>query len=128
MYIFIYITKTETRCTMNTQEKDKIEGTEYAWETGLLGQSEEHVKVAGRIDEGLINDALGLQLISIRLQKTLIDDLKLIAKMHGLGYQPLVRQILTRFADAEKRLLLADKAVESAGYIEESSQRKVKYG
>ncbi len=106
----------------------KIENTAETWENGLLGQSEEHVKVAGRIDEGLINDALGLQLISIRLQKTLIDDLKLIAKMHGLGYQPLVRQILTRFADAEKRLLLADKAVESAEYIEESSPKKVKYG
>ena len=77
----------------------KIENTAETWENGLLGQSEEHIKVAGRIDEGLINDALGLQLISIRLQKTLIDDLKLIAKMHGLGYQTMIRKILTEYVN-----------------------------
>ena len=45
-------------------------------------------------------------MISIRLQKSLIEDFKLLADLHGLGYQPLMRQILTRFADSEKKRLL----------------------
>lgn len=88
---------------MNTNKHEKIEGTIEAWENGLLGQSKENAKPAPKLDETFLNDSLGLQLISLRLQKTLIEDLKLIAKTHGLGYQPLMRQILTRFVDAEKK-------------------------
>jgi hypothetical protein len=40
---------------------------------------------------------LGLQTISIRLQKSLIDNLKKLAEQDGIGYQPYVRQILTRY-------------------------------
>ena len=83
----------------------KIKGTTEAWESGQLGQDEEHV-TAVEIDETEINEALELQMISIRLQKSLIEDFKLIAKFNGIGYQTLMRQILKRFADSEiKRLL-----------------------
>ncbi len=77
----------------------KIENTAEAWESGLLGQSKEHAKTAPKIDETLLNDSLGLQLISLRLQKTLIEDLKLIAKTHGLGYQTMIRKILTEYVN-----------------------------
>jgi len=42
-------------------------------------------------------------LAAIRLgSETLLDDLKDLARIHGLGYQPLMKQILTQFVEAEK--------------------------
>ena len=85
----------------------KIEGTAEAWEGEQLGADEAHAKVAND-HEHEIDAALGLQPISIRLQKSLLDDLKAIAGLNGIGYQPLVRQVLTRFVDAEKKRVLQE--------------------
>lgn len=84
----------------------QIEGSSEAWESGELGLDENYVEAAESIDEVAFNEALELQMISIRLQKSLIEDLKMIAKLNGLGYQPLMRQILQRFVDGEKKRLL----------------------
>ncbi len=66
---------------------------------------------------------LELQPISIRLQKSLIEDYKLIAKLIGTGYQPLMRQVLTRFAEAEKKGII-DKVIseESKRAMEEVAE------
>ncbi|MCK3671218.1 hypothetical protein [Photorhabdus noenieputensis] len=32
----------------------------------------------------------------------------MIADLNGLGYQPLIRQVLNRFADSEKKRVLAE--------------------
>jgi hypothetical protein len=53
-----------------------------------------------------IDGALGLQPISIRLQKSLLKNLKVIANHHNVGYQPLIRDLLNRFARSEMRLIL----------------------
>lgn len=87
--------------------KDKIEGTTEAWESGELGSDGEFAEPV-EIDEGAVDEALELQMISIRLQKSLIDDFKLIGKINGIGYQTLMRQILKRFADSEIKLLLRE--------------------
>jgi predicted DNA binding CopG/RHH family protein len=42
--------------------------------------------------------ALGMRLISIRLDDELIDSLKAIAASRGILYQPMIRQVLERFA------------------------------
>jgi hypothetical protein len=55
--------------------------------------------------ESAVDEALAMQLISIRLPKRLIDDLKLIANKEGLGYQPLMRRVLVRFVSAELRAM-----------------------
>jgi hypothetical protein len=73
------------------------------WESGELGRSEEHVIVAAPEVEAALDEALGLQPISVRLQQSLIKDLKLIARYHGIGYQPLLRDALNRFARFELR-------------------------
>ncbi|MBC7657316.1 MAG: hypothetical protein H7147_09110 [Frankiaceae bacterium] len=73
------------------------------WDSGALGRSDEHVVVAPADVEAALDDALCLQPISVRLQQSLIDDLKLIAKYHGIGYQPLMRNALNRFARFELR-------------------------
>ena len=38
----------------------------------------------------------------------LIQDLKDLAKLNGLGYQPLIKQILKRFVDAEKKMMVRE--------------------
>jgi len=83
----------------------KIRGTTETWESRELGCSEDHVEVFD-INAEEVDQSLDLQLISIRLQKGLIEDLKQIASFHGMGYQPLIRNQLTRFVSAEVKLIL----------------------
>jgi len=90
----------------------KISGTPEAWEDGFLGREEEFVRVSKNVDDAALHEAAGLQPISIRLQKSLIDDFKMIAEINGIGYQPLIRQVLKRFADAEKKQILRERAAQ----------------
>lgn len=102
---------------MKSKENDKTQGTEEAWDEKTLGATEEFVAVAD-VDDEAINSALELQAISIRLQKSLIEDFKVIAGFHGLGYQPLMRQALARFADGEKKRLIREYACKQAKELE----------
>lgn len=79
-----------------------------AWETGEIGRDEAHVRVAADDAGDRLDNALGLQMISIRLQKQLIEELKLIAKYNGVSYQPLIRDVLSRFARAELRTIAVE--------------------
>lgn len=79
--------------TMKSNRKADTE----KWEKRELGASAEHVRVSPPETNKAVDDALGLQLISIRLQADLIDELKQIAREEGLGYQPLIRNVLTRY-------------------------------
>ena len=98
------------------------------WERGELGQSAEHAVVAqGSKQE--VDDALGMQLISIRLQKQLVGDLKKIAEYHGVGYQPMIRDLLNRFARSEILSIIKERMSEleaSQAAAEESSTAPVK--
>lgn len=74
-----------------------------------VGTDERFVQAAAPKVQRELDDALGLQPISIRLQKELLENLKGLAQLNGLGYQPLIRQILTRWVDCEMKNLLKDK-------------------
>lgn len=74
-----------------------------AWENRELGSTETFVRKVSQEEEKLLDEKLGLQIISIRLQKSLINDLKDLAGEDGLGYQPYIRQILTQYVRNEKR-------------------------
>jgi len=107
---------------------DKITSTTEAWESRELGQDEEFVQIARDVNENLIDESLELQMISIRLQKSLIDDFKMLALIHGIGYQPLIKQALKRFAEGEKKCLLrkvAEKLEEDKAHDEELSSTVV---
>ena len=97
-----------------------IEDTEEAWLSGELGNDAAFAAAAPDNAEVLINEHLDLQPISIRLEKSLIEDFKLIAGLHGLGYQPLMRQTLKRFADCEKKRILREVAGEMAARARET--------
>lgn len=78
------------------------------WEDGRLGRDEDHVAVA-QGSKADVDEALGLQLISIRLQKQLLGDLKKIAEIHGIGYQPMIRDLLNRFARDEIKKIITKR-------------------
>lgn len=75
------------------------------WDTGALGRDEVHA--VAEHDEASVQEAidkaLEMQMISIRLPRGLIDDFKFLGEVNGLKYQTLMRQILARFVEAEKK-------------------------
>ena len=87
----------------------KIKDTPEAWEDGELGRDTQFVEVAGEEHESALNEALEMQAISIRLPKELIKHYKLIAGFHGVGYQPLMRDILHRFVQGALKEILEEQ-------------------
>ena len=94
------------------------------WETGKLGASAEHARTVSRKEDQALDEALGLQLISIRIQKPLIKQLKRLAKLEGMGYQTFMRQILTRYAGENKHKLHGSLAFDQVA--EQAEQLLVK--
>lgn len=94
-----------------------IPDTDEAWETGALGKDAEFARPLpdedATSDIAQINESLGLQPISIRLEKSLVEDFKTIATINGLGYQTLMRQALKRFASCEMKRILGELAAET---------------
>ena len=81
------------------------------WDNRELGASEEHAEADNPSLAAEFDDMMELQAISIRLQKSLLNNLKTIAAHHQIGYQPMVmvRDLLTRFAEAEMKKILIDQ-------------------
>lgn len=104
----------------------KHDDLDVAWDVGDLGRDPNHVRVFEGVDESKIDEAVGLVPVSIRLQKTLIEDFKFIAELNGIGYQPLMRQILTRFAESEKKRILRDAVEAHRKAIEEEEDQQEK--
>jgi len=92
------------------------------WESGELGKDGEFARKSTS-DSSQLDDKLSLQMISIRLQKSLLEDLKDIAELNGIGYQPLIKQVLKRFVNAEKKQMLREKATEQRNM--EMNEKKV---
>jgi len=102
----------------------KMKDTEHAWDARTLGAEAEFVSVADASHEQALEEALELQAISIRLPKNLIRNYKLIAEFQGVGYQPLMRDVLQRFVPAELKHILdtqlkAAKAKQQSALIPE---------
>jgi predicted DNA binding CopG/RHH family protein len=97
----------------------KVVSSDEAWDDGSLGRDATYAKkvTISASHRAKLESKLNLQAISIRLPEELLADLKAIANMNGLGYQPLIRQILTRFAHAELKAV----AREAMGATENSN-------
>lgn len=98
------MTKQEWGAEVNSKTVTELEIDR--WDNNELGNDAEFAEVAQGATEALdeaLDEALGMKLISIRLQDGLIQALKAIAEYHGVGYQPMVRDLLSRFAKAELR-------------------------
>lgn len=84
-----------------TAKTNKIKGTASNWESGKLGLDEDYATVATPEEQAALERAIDLKPISIRMPTELIKKMKIIAGYHGVGYQPLIRDVLGRFARAE---------------------------
>jgi len=98
----------------------KIKDTVEAWESRALGADESYVGVADETHEASLEEALGLQSISIRLPKQLISQYKLIAHFHGVGYQPLMRDVMARFVPSALREILEAEQAKSQRVAEQA--------
>ncbi|MDB4223913.1 hypothetical protein N9850_09080 [Granulosicoccus sp.] len=86
---------------------DKINEEEY-WENGSVGVDPQTVEAVSKQKADAIDDSMELQMISIRLNKSLLGDMKQLADIYGTGYQPLIREVLSRFAKGEKNRIYKD--------------------
>jgi hypothetical protein len=86
---------------MAPTEKRDLGVSAEDWENGKLGSDDKHVRRSPAEADQSVDETLGLQMVSLRLQKQLIEQLKFIAMYRGIGYQPLVRDLLNRFVRAE---------------------------
>lgn len=115
---------------MTVKNKTKgVENTQDAWESGKLGRDRKHAVAAEKELGDQIDDALGLQMISIRLDKELIDTFKLLGRKYQMGYQPLMREALKRFVDGELKMVALEvlekqNAVKSKQHEDQSIHKK----
>lgn len=77
--------------------------SEEAWEKGEFGASDSHTRKVSARREKAIDEGLGLLMISIRIQKEIIDELKHLAHATGIGYQPYIRQVLAQHVRENKK-------------------------
>ena len=98
----------------------RIPASDEVWESGDLGNDSKFAKVFEGDVQPQIDEALAMQPISIRLPKSLIETFKLLGQKHGLGYQPLMRRTLSRFAEAEMKLVLNEYIAEQRRTVEDT--------
>lgn len=65
-------------------------------------------------EDTAVRKAMGLQMVSMRLQPDLVSALKQIAQYHGIGYQPMIRDLLNRFAASEIKQILQDQMLRAS--------------
>ncbi|MEO9078485.1 MAG: hypothetical protein ABI268_04140 [Rhodanobacter sp.] len=88
------------------------------WDSGDLGRSVDHVGVVSEAECRAIDGSLGLHPVSIRLEKSLIASLKLIAELRGVSYQPLIRDLLNRFVESELKAVMHEQAEQARRRVE----------
>ena len=68
------------------------------WESRKRGS---HSIAATDEEEGVLDESMELQMISIRLPQSVVEILKTLAKKEGIGYQPYTRQVLIHHTQGE---------------------------
>ena len=97
----------------------QIPASDEAWESGELGNDLKFAKIFEGDIQPQVDEAIAMQPISIRLPKSLVETFRLLGQEHGLGYQPLMRRVLTRFAEAEMKRVLNEYVAEQQRAVED---------
>lgn len=79
------------------------------WENRDFGADQDHVALSSTINQAILDEAMALQPVTIRLQKGLVEDLKMISMLEGLGYQTLIKQVLQRFVTCEMKRIVKEQ-------------------
>ena len=94
------------------------------WDAKEFGASQEHaVKASNQALEDL-HEAAGMKAVSIRMPIEMIQAYKYIAAHHGIGYQPMIKQILARFIESEQKMLANELIRETLKERENSRKPK----
>ena len=91
---------------VSKKDIERFDKDNELWESRQLGASEEHAVAATPEMEKALDDATGLQLLSFRIQQSVVGQLKELAKVEGIGYQPLMRRILTNWVRENEHKLI----------------------
>jgi predicted DNA binding CopG/RHH family protein len=109
--------------------RDSVFDNSDQWNSRELGAEESFVKKSGMPKKlkAKLNERSNqkMQLISMRLPISLIENLKEIGEQEGLGYQSLAREVLQRFAEAENRKQINKLIAERRNLEKELEQMKV---
>jgi uncharacterized protein (DUF4415 family) len=86
------------------KKKDSLDPTsdDAAWDSRHLGADETYARVSVQGTENRLDEGLNLQMISMRLPQDAVEKFKVLARQHGLGYQPFIRQILMKYLREQK--------------------------
>ena len=102
----------------SNKDLERFDKESERWDNKELGASEEHALPASEQQQQALDDATGLQLLSIRMPRTLIEQIKQLARLDGLGYQPYMRQVLIKHVRENEhkleRLLSPSESTEKA--------------
>lgn len=71
-----------------------IRDTAENWEDGTLGRDAAFVRVVPESELQDINEALGLEVVELRLEKEVVEEFKRVAEAKGVGYKTLMRVAL----------------------------------
>ncbi len=107
-------------------KKVKIENSAEAWESGELGSDLKHARAVDKKMGAQIDEALGLQMISIRLEQDLIESFKLLGTKYDMGYQPLMREALKRFVEGEFKMIASEALEKQKVEKQKNGKRMVK--
>jgi predicted DNA binding CopG/RHH family protein len=97
--------------TLNRMHMSKLKTAvpdEHAFTAEDLANENVQIGIVGDEQEAEIDAALDLHAISIRLPKKLLEELKFIAKLNNIGYQPLIRNHLEVYVAAELKFIMQD--------------------
>lgn len=81
---------------MNTENTTTPIDDSEAWENGTLGQSLEHAAVS-TVDPKTIDDALGIELVSFRLNKDIVEPLDDLARLNNSSRNALIQEAVAHF-------------------------------
>lgn len=78
---------------------NEITNPEDLWDKRFLGCNISFVGLAPESDDSKVDSALDICSVSIRVQNSLIEELKVIAQSKKINYYFLIRQVLQQFVD-----------------------------
>lgn len=103
---------------LSKKDIEKFDKDNELWDSKKLGASAEHAVPVPPEFEKALDEATGLQLLSFRIQKSIIEQLKQLSKLEGIGYQPLMRKVITKYVRENEhrleQLLTPSQAAENA--------------
>lgn len=124
MQVAKYLNLRARKAMIAKGKKIKIDNSDEAWESRELGSELKHARAVDKKIGTQIDEALGLQMISIRLERDLIESYKLLGAKYDMGYQPLMREALKRFVEGEFKLI-ASEALEKQRAEKQKSSKKM---